>query len=167
VSLHYDQRLARYDIAGSRAHVRGLKRAGILSAEDTATVLAGLDRVEEELATGAFAFQPGDEDIHTAIERRLTEITGEAGARMHTGRSRNDQIATDLRLWCKNALVALGSAVCDLQVVLAERASEAGDASLPGSTHLQRAQPVLLAHHLLAHAWALSRDVDRLLTTRR
>src|SRR5581483_6452707 len=167
VSLHYDQRLARYDIAGSRAHVRGLKRAGILSAEDTATVLAGLDRVEEELATGAFAFQPGDEDIHTAIERRLTEITGEAGARLHTGRSRNDQIATDLRLWCKDQIVSICSAVLAFQEVLVERAADAGDAYLPGYTHLQRAQPVLLAHHLLAHAWAMSRDIDRLLTTYR
>jgi argininosuccinate lyase len=167
VSLPYDRRLAPYDLVGSRAHVKGLKRAGILSPEDVATILAALERVEEELTSGEFVFQPGDEDIHTAIERRVTEIAGEAGARLHTGRSRNDQIATDLRLWCKDAVVSLGGAVCDLQAVLAERAAEAGDAYLPGYTHMQRAQPVLLAHHLLAHAWALSRDVDRLLTTRR
>jgi argininosuccinate lyase len=167
VSLPYDQRLAPYDLVGSRAHVRGLKRAGIMSAEDVGTILAALERVEEELAAGQFSFQAGDEDIHTAIERRVTEIAGEAGARMHTGRSRNDQITTDLRLWCKDVIAGLGAAVCNFQEVLVDRASEAGDAYLPGYTHLQRAQPVLLAHHLLAHAWALSRDVDRLLTTRR
>jgi len=167
VSLDYDRRLARYDLIGSRAHVRGLKRVGILTPEDAATILAALDHVEEELAAGEFAFQAGDEDIHTAIERRVTEIAGEAGARLHTGRSRNDQIATDLRLWCKDQVLAVGRATVALQEVLLERAADAGDAYLPGYTHLQRAQPVLLAHHLLAHAWALSRDVDRLLTTRR
>jgi argininosuccinate lyase len=167
VSLPHDRRLARYDIAGSRAHVRGLKRVGILSADDGATILAALDRVEEELSNGTFAFQPGDEDIHTAVERRVTEIAGEAGARLHTGRSRNDQVATDLRLWCKDQVVAVCSGIVTLQEVLLDRAAEAGDAYLPGYTHMQRAQPVMLAHHLLAHAWALSRDVDRLLTTRR
>ena len=167
VSLEYDRRLAPYDLVGSRAHVRGLKRAGILSPEDVATILAALDHVGEELESGEFAFQPGDEDIHTAIERRVTEIAGDAGARLHTGRSRNDQIATDLRLWCKDQIIALGRATVALQEVLLERASDAGDSYLPGYTHMQRAQPVLLAHHLLAHAWALSRDVDRLLTTRR
>ena len=167
VSLSYDRRLAPYDLMCSRAHVRGLKRAGILTPEDVGTILAALDHVEEELASGEFVFAPGDEDIHTAIERRVTEIAGPAGARLHTGRSRNDQIATDLRLWCKDAVSALGRTICDFQQVLMERASEAGDTYLPGYTHLQRAQPVLLAHHLLAHAWALSRDVDRLLTTRR
>ena len=167
VSISYDRRLARYDLIGSRAHVRGLKRAGILTAEDVATILAALERVEEELESGEFVFAPGDEDIHTAIERRITEIAGDAGARLHTGRSRNDQIATDLRLWCKDAIVDLGRDICAVQQVLLDRAVEAGDTYLPGYTHLQRAQPVLLAHHLLAHAWALSRDVDRLLTTYR
>ena len=167
VSLQYDRRLAPYDIAGSRAHVRGLKRAGILTAADAATIQAALDRVEEELEKGTFTFHPGDEDIHTAIERRVTEIAGDAGARLHTGRSRNDQVATDLRLWCKDQIVVVCTGVVALQDVLVERAADAGDAYLPGYTHMQRAQPVLLAHHLLAHAWALSRDVDRLLTTRR
>jgi argininosuccinate lyase len=167
VSLASDRRLAPYDLVGSRAHVRGLKRAGILSAEDVATILAALERVEEELASGEFAFQAADEDIHTAIERRVTEIAGDAGGRMHTGRSRNDQVSTDLRLWCKDAVAGLGQSICAFQAVLLDRATEAGDTYLPGYTHLQRAQPVLLAHHLLAHAWALSRDVDRLLTTRR
>src|SRR6516225_7720647 len=167
VSLGYDRRLAPYDLAGSRAHVRGLKRAGILSGEEVATILAALDRVGEELAGGEFVFHAEDEDIHTAIERRVTEIAGDAGARLHTGRSRNDQVATALRLWCKDQAAAVGQAILELQGVLLDRAADAGDAYLPGYTHMQRAQPVLLAHHFLAHAWALSRDIDRLMTTHR
>ena len=108
-----------------------------------------------------------DEDIHTAVERRVTELAGPAGAKLHTGRSRNDQVATDLRLFTKRALASVAERVLSLQQVLLERADEAGDAYLPGYTHLQRAQPVLLAHHLLAHGWALARDVDRLLDCRR
>jgi len=165
VSLHYDQRLAVDDLAGSRAHVRGLLRGGIVSAEEAAAVLAALDRVEGELTDGTFAFAPGDEDIHTAVERRVTELAGDAGGKLHTGRSRNDQVATDLRLFAKRALRDIATDVVDLQEVLLARAREADDTYLPGYTHLQRAQPVLLAHHLLAHAWALARDVDRLLAT--
>ncbi|HWW53740.1 MAG TPA: argininosuccinate lyase [Acidimicrobiales bacterium] len=167
VSLPFDRRLARFDLDGSRAHVRGLERAGLLTHAEVGAVLAALDHVEEELTDAKFEFAPGDEDIHTAIERRVTEIAGPAGARLHTGRSRNDQIATDLRLFCKEALAALTGHVIDFQEVLIERAVEAGDTYLPGYTHLQRAQPVLLAHHLLAHGWALARDVDRLLATYR
>ena len=163
VSLAIDRRLARFDLEGSRAHVRGLERAGLLTHAEVGAVLAALDHVEEELTEGSFDFAPGDEDIHTAIERRVTEIAGPAGARLHTGRSRNDQVATDLRLFCKEALAALTGHVIDFQDVLVERAVEAGDAYLPGYTHLQRAQPVLLSHHLLAHGWALARDVDRVL----
>jgi len=167
VSLPFDQRLFLDDIAGSRAHVRGLGRAGILAEDEVASVLAALDQVEEELAGGTFRFVESDEDIHTAVERRVTELAGAAGARIHTGRSRNDQVATDLRLWCKRELLALAGDVVALQQVLLDRAVEAGHTYLPGYTHLQRAQPVLLAHHLLAHAWALARDVDRLLDARR
>lgn len=165
VSLPYDQRLAPDDIAGSRAHVRGLLRGGILEEEEAASVLEALDRAEQELAEGRFRFAPSDEDIHTAVERRVTELAP-AGAKLHTGRSRNDQVATDLRLYTKRALTEVASRVLDLERVLAARAEEVGDAYLPGYTHLQRAQPILLAHHLLAHAWSLSRDLDRLLTTR-
>jgi argininosuccinate lyase len=166
VSLPYDQRLAPDDLAGSRAHVRGLARAGILSAEETDAVLAALDEVEAELASGAFEFLPSDEDIHTAVERRVTELAGPAGAKLHTGRSRNDQVATDLRLYTKRALTAVAVRVGELQEVLLGRAEGAGDLYLPGYTHLQRAQPVGLAHHLLAHGWALARDVDRLIDCR-
>jgi argininosuccinate lyase len=166
VSLPFDVRLAADDLAGSRAHVRGLVRADLLDGDEAAAVLGALDQVEQELLAGSFEFQPSDEDIHTAVERRVTEIAGPAGAKLHTGRSRNDQVATDLRLFAKRELGAVVDRVLALQAVLAERADEAGDAYLPGYTHLQRAQPVLLAHHLLAHGWALARDVDRLLDCR-
>ena len=167
VSLPYDVRLAGDDLAGSRAHVRGLVRGDLLDGDEAAAVLAALDQVEEELASGAFAFEASDEDIHTAVERRVTELAGPAGGKLHTGRSRNDQVATDLRLFTKRELGVVVDRVLALQEVLADRADQAGDAYLPGYTHLQRAQPVLLAHHLLAHGWALARDVDRLLDCRR
>jgi argininosuccinate lyase len=164
-SLTFDRRLAGDDLVGSRAHVRGLIRAGLLDGDEAAAILAALDHVEEELAGGTFAFEPTDEDIHTAIERRVTDLAGPAGAKLHTGRSRNDQVATDLRLWCKRELAGVAAGVIELQTVLLEQAEAAGPAALPGYTHLQRAQAVLLAHHLLAHGWSLSRDVDRLLST--
>ncbi|MET0145580.1 MAG: argininosuccinate lyase [Ilumatobacteraceae bacterium] len=165
VSLPFDRRLWRDDVHGSRAHVGGLARAGLLDETERAAVLAALDTVESEMADGTFAFAASDEDIHTAVERRVTELAGSAGAKLHTARSRNDQVATDLRLWCKRELIGVGRLVAALETVLLSRAVEAGDTYLPGYTHLQRAQPVLLAHHLLAHAWALSRDVDRLVAT--
>ncbi len=166
VSLSYDRRLAADDIAGSRAHVRGLLRGGILTHEEADVVLAALDRVETELADGTFQFVDSDEDVHTAIERRVTALAADAGAKLHTGRSRNDQVATAFRLYTKRMLRDVARHVVALQRVLLERAAEAGPAYLPGYTHLQRAQPVLLAHHLLAHGWALGRDVDRLVATR-
>jgi len=166
VSLPFDRVLWRDDIAGSRAHVTMLAEQSILPAADGDAILAALDTVERELAEGTFAFVASDEDIHTAVERRVTELAGAAGARLHTGRSRNDQVATDLRLWCKRELLAVVERIVALQHVLLDRAERAGATYLPGYTHLQRAQPVLLAHHLLAHAWAFGRDVDRLLDTR-
>ncbi len=161
VSLPYDRRLAGVDIAGSRAHVAMLASVGIITAEEHAILGTALDRVERELEEGTFEFVPTDEDIHTAVERRVTDLAGDAGAKLHTGRSRNDQIALDLRLWLRSAGRRAGAAIHDLQAVLLDRAREAGDVYLPGYTHLQRAQPVLLAHHLLAHFWALSRDAGR------
>jgi argininosuccinate lyase len=162
-SIGFDRRLAPDDLAGSRAHVRGLARGGVLHEEEAAILLAALDRVEEELVSGTFVFVASDEDIHTAVERRVTEIAGDVGAKLHTGRSRNDQVATDLRLFARRALAEVAEAVLGLERVLEQRASDAGDAYLPGYTHLQRAQPVLLTHHLLAHGWAFARDFDRLL----
>ena len=166
VSLPFDRRLAAVDIAGSRAHVRGLVRGGLLTDDEAAAIQEALDTVASELADGSFAYVASDEDIHTAVERRVTELTP-AGAKLHTGRSRNDQVATDVRLWTKAALADVASRVVALQQVLLDAAEAAADAYLPGYTHVQRAQPVLLAHHLLAHGWALARDVDRLLDTHR
>jgi argininosuccinate lyase len=165
VSLPFDQRLWRDDVAGSRAHVLGLGRAGILSATERDAVLAALDTVAEEFAAGNFEFLPSDEDVHTAVERRVTELAGAAGAKLHTARSRNDQVVTDLRLWCKRELRAVATLCVGLQDGLLDRALAVGNAYLPGYTHLQRAQPVLLGHHLMAHGWAIGRDVDRLLAT--
>ena len=165
VSLPFDRRLAVDDLAGSKAHVRGLGRVGILPEDEVAILLAALERVEVEIVGGAFEFRAEDEDIHTAVERRVIEIAGEVGAKLHTGRSRNDQVATDLRLYARRTLLEVVARVLRLQEVLRGRATEAGDAYLPGYTHMQRAQPVLLAHHLMAHAWSLARDVDRLLQT--
>ncbi|HVL93506.1 MAG TPA: argininosuccinate lyase [Acidimicrobiales bacterium] len=164
-SLSFDRRLAPFDLAGSRAHVHGLGRAGILSDQEVQVLLTALQRVGEELEDGSFRFQPGDEDIHTAIERRVTEMDREIGAKLHSGRSRNDQVATAMRLYTKHALVGVARGILELQRALLHRAQEAEDAYLPGYTHLQRAQPVLLAHHLLAHGWALARDVDRMVET--
>ena len=162
-SLSFDQRLWPDDIAGSRAHVRGLARAAIITEVECDSVLVALDVVAGELTSGTFVFVASDEDIHTAVERRVTEIAGSAGAKLHTGRSRNDQSATDVRLWCKRELGSIAARVVGLQEVLLQRAEAAGATYLPGYTHMQRAQPVLLAHHLLAHGWALGRNVDRIL----
>jgi len=166
-SLPFDRRMFREDVAASRAHVRGLGRVGLLTDPEQAAILSALDQVEEELAAETFVFAPSDEDVHTAVERRVTELAGAAGAKLHTGRSRNDQVVTDLRLWTRRELTVLGHLVLALQTTLADRATEVGDRFLPGYTHLQQAQPVLLAHHLLAHGWSLARDVDRLVDTRR
>jgi argininosuccinate lyase len=162
-SISFDRRLWRDDLTGSRAHVRGLARCSIIGEAEARAILAALDIVEAEMTSGEFVFVPSDEDIHTAVERRVTELAGAAGAKLHTGRSRNDQSATDVRLWMKRELLVVAERSLHLQRVLLERAEGAGDAYLPGYTHLQRAQPVLLAHHLLAHGWSLGRHVDRLL----
>lgn len=164
-SIPYDQRLAADDIAGSRVHVRGLGRVGLLTDLEVDQILAALDRVEAEFASGTFELLPADEDIHTAVERRATELAP-AAAKMHTGRSRNDQIGTDIRLWLKRELAVIAGQLVDMQQVLYDAAVAAGDAYLPGYTHFQRAQPVPLAHHLLAHGWTFGRDVRRVLAAR-
>ena len=165
VSIQYDIELAVDDIRGSHAHVDGLVAGGILTDPEGSALPQALDVVAAEIADGSIEILPEDEDIHTVIERRVTQIAGDAGAKLHTGRSRNDQVATAFRLWTKRALVETATSVLVLQEVLVERAQAAADLYLPGYTHLQRAQPVLLAHHLAAHAWALGRDVDRLLAS--
>jgi argininosuccinate lyase len=164
-SLSFDRRLWPDDIEGSRAHVQGLAAMQIIAEHEADAVLAALDDVAAEMLAGTFVFVPSDEDIHTAVERRVTELAGPAGAKLHTGRSRNDQSATGVRLWLKRELMVVAGRIVALQEVLLHRAVEAGAVYLPGYTHMQRAQPVLLAHHLLAHGWALGRDLDRIRDT--
>ena len=173
-SLSYDQRLLPDDVACSKAHVRGLHRAGLIDEGELAALLGGLDSVEMEYRTGVLDFVASDEDVHTAIERRVTELVGPVGGKIHTGRSRNDQVATAFRHHVVGQMAATAELVLGLVDVLADRADrsltggvDGGPVRLPGYTHLQRAQPVLLAHHLMAHAWALLRDVDRLADCRR
>jgi argininosuccinate lyase len=168
-SLSFDKRLWKDDIAGSLAHVKGLGHAGILPLSEVAQIESALQQVASEFANGTFEFVAGEEDIHTSIERRVTQIAGPVGGKVHTGRSRNDQCVTALRLWTKRELAALAERLIALCDVLTQRADLAGWGSdgvyLPGYTHVQRAQPVLLAHHLMAHAWAFTRDIDRLIST--
>jgi argininosuccinate lyase len=160
-SLSFDRRLAPYDLRQSRAHARALRGAGVLDEAELEQLLAGLERVEAEIDSGEFAFLGSDEDIHMAIERRLTEIAGRAGGKIHTGRSRNDQVATDLALFVADrgrvAIKLLERALRQVH----ELAERHRDWRLPGYTHLQRAQPVYLGHHLLAWFWMLHRDAAR------
>jgi argininosuccinate lyase len=160
-SLPVDRHLYPFDVAGSLAHVRGLVRARLLTPREGARLAAGLGRVRRELDAGRFRFLPSDEDIHVAIERRLTALLGPLGGKLHTGRSRNDQVALDLRLWLRERCAALDASLAGLQRALATLARRHRDAVLPGYTHLQRAQPVLLAHHLLAYREMLARDRAR------
>ena len=161
-SLPVDQRMAIQDVEGSLAWADAIHKAGILSDEEHASISLGLDTVKGEFASGQFFFSPSDEDIHTAVERRLTELIGSSAGKLHTGRSRNDQVATDFRLWMLQAVPQLDSAFRILQSALLNQAELAGEIIMPGYTHLQRAQPILLAHWWLSHYWALKRDVDRL-----
>jgi len=159
-SIETDFELYRYDIAGSIAHARGLAAAGLLSAPKLAAVERGLNRIKKELDSGKFEFQPTDEDIHTAVERRLTELTP-AGAALHAGRSRNDQVALDLRLYCRAVAAEAMGLIASVVNSLAIKAEAHADWVMPGYTHLQRAQPVTVGHHLLAHAEPLLRDAAR------
>jgi argininosuccinate lyase len=162
VSVHFDWRLATYDIAGSRAHARVLHGAGLLDGGELARILAALDDLDEAVRSGDFRPTVEDEDVHTALERGLLERLGALGGRLRAGRSRNDQVATDLRLYLRDAARQVVTGVADLEAALVRRAEEHRAVVMPGMTHLQHAQPVLLAHHLLAHVHALARDVGRL-----
>lgn len=165
-SFPFDRRMFREDIAGSRAHVNMLADVGLLTNDERDQLIVGLDAVEAEMASGAFEPIASDEDIHTAVERRVTEIAGAVGGKIHTGRSRNDQVALDVRMWTRAEILdGIVPKLMTFQQTLLTHAEAAGDAYLPGYTHLQQAQPVALSHHLLAHFWALSRDLDRLLST--
>jgi argininosuccinate lyase len=160
-SIGFDWRLGPYDLEQSRAHAKMLAATGIVSAQDRDQLLGGLDRVEEELDSGAFAFLPDDEDIHMAIERRLTEIVGPVGGKLHTARSRNDQVATDLAMFTRAHALTTIERLQRLQSALVQLADRHLDWAMPGYTHLQRAQPVYLAHHLLAYFWMFRRDARR------
>ncbi len=161
-SLELDLEMAAEDIAGSRAHAEMFGAAGIISTADAAAIIAGLDRIATELAAGDWRPSPDHEDIHMAVEARLVELVGEPGRRLHTARSRNDQVQTMVRLWLKRRLTKLDAALGGLIAALLDRIELDGRTLMPGYTHLQRGQPVWLGHHLLAHAWSLSRDRERL-----
>jgi argininosuccinate lyase len=160
-SLTVDIALAPYDVAGSIAHARALHAAGLLSRKQLQNAERGLRLVAAEIRDGIFEFSNSDEDIHTAVERRLTELFPEAGARLHAGRSRNDQVALDLRLYCRAACSGLTYELAGLVEGLASQAEAHAELAMPGYTHLQRAQPVTVGHHLLAHAEPLLRDAER------
>jgi len=161
-SIEFDRRLADQDVRSSRAWAEALVKAGVLTTEEGEAIGAGLDQIRAEIKSGEFVFKEADEDIHTAVERRLEEILGPVAGKLHTGRSRNDQVATDLRLWLLDSLPQLDYQLSDLQRALVERAESDFGELIPGYTHLQRAQPILLSHWWLAHFWPLHRDRDRL-----
>ncbi|PQA87945.1 argininosuccinate lyase [Hyphococcus luteus] len=165
-SIDIDKRLWREDIWGSKAHAAMLAEAGIISRADAEAILKGLDQVAAEIEGGTFTFSKALEDIHMNIEARLKELIGEPAGRLHTARSRNDQVATDFRLWCRAACEDAASGLGDLMAALSEKALENADAVMPGFTHLQTAQPVTLGHHLLAYVEMFSRDAGRFMDAR-
>ncbi|WP_372616700.1 argininosuccinate lyase [Falsiroseomonas sp.] len=166
-SIGFDRKMWRQDIRGSLAHAAMLAHVGIISAEDEAAIRRGLEEIGQEINSGNFAFSEALEDIHMNIEARLTERIGEAGKRLHTGRSRNDQVALDVRLWVRDAIDGLDAQVADVMRALVERAAEHAGTVMPGFTHLQPAQPTTFGHHLLAYVEMLSRDRGRLADCRR
>ena len=161
-SLAFDSRLAQVDIRGSIAWTSALQAAGILTAEEAKTIQDGLQAVLTEFQQEGFVFSDADEDIHTAVERRLTELIGPLGGKLHTGRSRNDQVVTDFRLWVKDAVLRVDELIKQLQQTLCDQAQSHLEIIMPGYTHLQQAQPVLLSHWWLSHFWPLQRDRKKL-----
>jgi argininosuccinate lyase len=161
-SIPFDIRLAPYDIQGSIAHARMLGERGIITVKEVEDLVRGLRSVLEEVWSGRFSWALSDEDVHTAVERRLRELVGDVALKLHTGRSRNDQVALDLRLFVRDAAERIRAALLAAMRALVEVAEGYKDSVLPGYTHLQRAQPILLSHHLLAHFWAFERDLKRL-----
>ncbi|NLG11026.1 MAG: argininosuccinate lyase [Coriobacteriaceae bacterium] len=165
-SLPVDKRLWAQDIAGSQAHARMLAAQGVLSQQDAELIVTGLDTIAKQITDGDFDFDIVDEDIHMSIERALTEAIGDAGRRLHTGRSRNDQVATDARLYCKQQSIALARQLLKARQTLIAVAEANCSVILPGYTHMQKAQPVLFSHHLLAYSWMLARDFRRMIAAR-
>ena len=164
-SIGFDLRLYREDITASKAHAKMLETIGIYNEVELNEVLKGLEEVMAEIESGSIVILPDDEDVHTLVERRLTEITP-AGAKLHTGRSRNDQVVTDLRLWTKRVCSEIVNELISFQETLVAKAKSVEGLMMPAYTHLQQAQPVPVAHHLLAHGWAISRDIQRLIESR-
>ena len=160
-SIGFDRRLAPYDVRQSKAHVSMLAEAGILERPRPTSCCAASTPSPPSSRRGTFAFDPGDEDIHMAIERRLTEIAGPVGGKLHTARSRNDQVATDMALFVREQAEGARRRLCELMGTLTDLAERHADWPMPGYTHLQRAQPVYLGHHLLAYFWMFRRDVER------
>ena len=165
-SLPVDKVLYAQDIAGSKAHAKMLAKVGVISEEDARQIAAGLDRIKADIESGGFSFDINDEDIHMSVEKALTAEIGDAGARLHTGRSRNDQVATDTRLYAKQRAADLMRANVALRHALIGQAEANFDVILPGYTHMQHAQPVLFSHHMLAYVWMLARDYRRLQAAR-
>lgn len=162
-STQFDWRLAQYDISGSRAHARALRGAGLLSEVELQRMLEALDALDRDVASGAFVPRPDDEDVHTALERGLLERAGhDVGGKLRAGRSRNDQIATLIRMYLRDEARLIGGKVLDVVDALLAQAESAGDAIMPGRTHMQHAQPILVAHQLLAHVWPMLRNLERL-----
>ncbi|HEX2980526.1 MAG TPA: argininosuccinate lyase [Anaerolineaceae bacterium] len=161
-SIQVDERMADEDVQGSIAWAHAIRQAGLISAQECEAICAGLETIQAEFASGSFELAAGDEDVHTAVERRLGELIGATAGKLHTGRSRNDQVATDFRLWILRHLPELDQALAGLQAALVEQAETGLEIVLPGYTHLQRAQPILLAHWWLAAFWPLQRDRQRL-----
>lgn len=160
-SIGFDQRMASQDVRASMAWCRGLAKANVISQVESQQIIGGLEKIEQEFSDGQFVYVPMDEDIHTAVERRLHELIGSTAGKLHTGRSRNDQVATDFRLWMLENLPDMIESIQELQVVLIQKAEEDLGTIMPGYTHLQRAQPILVSHWWLSHFWPLSRDVER------
>src|SRR3954471_21689108 len=160
-SIEFDYRLAPYDLEQSLAHARMLAHSGIISEEDLAEIERGLDEVRREVDEDRFEVHPDDEDVHMAIERRLTEIVGPVGGKLHTARSRNDQVATDVAMLVRAHSLTAKELLLALMGTLVELSERHLDWPMPGYTHLQRAQPVYLSHHLLAYFWKLRRDLQR------
>lgn len=166
-SISYDQRMWAADIQGSMAYAKALEKAGLLTKSEMDQILNGMDKIHEEWSKGTFLIKDGDEDIHTSHERRLKELIGETAGKLHTGRSRNDQVATDMRIWLRDEISVLSGHMNRLIKTMVERAAVEIDILFPGYTHLQRAQPIRWSHWMLSHAVALSRDAERLDEIRR